>query len=333
MAGPGQRNLITDIDGLAVGNAEDSHALTGVTVLLPDRPMLVAADVRGGAPGTREISALAPTCLVDRVDAIVLSGGSVFGLDAAGAVALQLSVMGRGWPVGEFRAPIVPAAILQDLTNGGDKNWGEEPPYRRLARAAMAAASVDFALGNAGAGLGATAGPLKGGLGSASILFDDGLAVGALIAVNAVGSPLGGGSLLASPYALEGEFEALGGVGARSPEIHLGNAEIGANTTIGIIATNATLDKAQAQRVAIMAHDGLARAIRPIHTPFDGDTLFALSTGDRPLGGPAARALTQIGAVAADCVARAVGRAVFEADSLGAFPGYRDYRAGHEAGE
>jgi len=332
MAGPGQRNLITDIAGLAVGNAVDSRAATGVTVLLPDRPMLAAADVRGGAPGTREIPALAPTCLVDRVDAIVLSGGSVFGLDAAGAVTVKLAEMGRGWPVAGFRAPIVPAAILQDLTNGGDKDWGEDPPYRRLGLAAMAAASADFDLGNAGAGLGATAGPLKGGLGSASMVFDDGLAVGALIAVNAVGSPLGGAGLLAAPYALDDEFEALG-ADAPMPEIHLGDSEIGANTTIGIVATNATLSKAEAERVAIMAHDGLARAIRPIHTPFDGDTLFALSTGDRPLGGPTARALTRIGSVAADCVARAVGRAVFEADSFGDFPSYRDYRAGHEAGE
>ena len=332
MAGPGQRNLITDIAGLAVGNAADSRAATGVTVLLPDRPMLAAADVRGGAPGTREIPALSPTCLVDRVDAIVLSGGSVFGLDAAGAVTVRLAERGRGWPVANFRAPIVPAAILMDLTNGGDKDWADDPPYRRLGLAAMEAAAADFALGNAGAGLGATAGPLKGGLGSASMVFDDGLAVGALVAVNSAGSPLGGTGLLAAPYALGGEFDDSGG-GAPTPEQDITDSGIGANTTIGIVATNATLDKAGAERLAIMAHDGLARAIRPIHTPFDGDTLFALSTGDRPLGGPTARALTRIGSVAADCVARAVGRAVFEADSLGDFPGYRDYRAGQNAGE
>ncbi len=199
MLRPGPRNLITDIDGIRVGNAEDHDAWTGVTVVLPTEPAVAAVDVRGGAPGTSETDALDPTCLIDAVHAVVLSGGSVFGLDAAVAVAAELGARGIGFAVRSARVPIVPSAILFDLLNGGIKNWGAEPPYRALARAALAAAeaaggSGDFALGNSGAGAGAKAGRLKGGLGSVSTVRDDGLQIGALIAVNPLGSVVMPGS-------------------------------------------------------------------------------------------------------------------------------------------
>lgn len=333
---PGPKNLITDVDGLRVGNAADAQVRSGVTVVLPDRAAVAAVDVRGGGPGTRETDALNPTCLVDRVDALVLTGGSAFGLDAAGGAMGWLATQGRGYPVGNAVVPIVPAAVLFDLLNGGDKVWGEMSPYRRLGREACAAAAPDFPLGNVGAGFGAIAGDVKGGLGSASAVFDDGIQVGALVAANPVGSPVmpGQGTLWAWAWEQNGE---MGGqrppVGPVSldPDLRkLAAALPGANTMIGVVATNAVLSKAEALRVATMAHDGMARAVRPAHTPFDGDTLFALATGIRPLPeGPArALALAQIGAVAADCVTRAIGRAVYEAETLGPWLSYRERYGG-----
>ncbi len=331
---PGARNLITDVDGILVGHAEDRAAVSGVTVVLPRQRCPAGADVRGGAPGTREIDALDPTCLVDAADAVVLSGGSAFGLDAAGGVMAWLAAQGRGYAIRDVVVPIVPSAILFDLLNGGDKAWGEMPPYRALGRQAVEAASESFDLGNAGAGYGAQAGTLgaglKGGLGSASIVTDDGLQVGALVAVNAVGSPVipGTTTLWAWPFERNGE---MGGQTPPGPidlsvEAGLPDAQAGENTTIGVIATNARLDKAQARRVAIMAQDGYARALRPVHTPFDGDTVFCLATGKRaePVGPDV---LTRIGALAADCMARAVGRAIWEAQSLLGMTSYRDWAA------
>jgi L-aminopeptidase/D-esterase-like protein len=332
---PGPRNLVTDVEGILVGNAEDEAVRTGVTVVLPSRAALAAVDVRGGAPGTRETECLRPTSLVERIDAICLAGGSAFGLDAAGGVVQWLASQGRGFPIGEFRVPIVPAAILFDLGNGGDKNWGDEPPYRVLGRKAAAAAATDFRLGNAGAGYGAAAGRLKGGLGSASAVAADGLAVGAVIAVNCVGAATMPGSarLWAADYAQGDELgrQPPPPAGPLSLEIPL-ESRLGGHTVIGVVATNARLDKAEAQRIAMMAHDGLARAVRPVHTPLDGDTIFVLSAGDhRP---PEARplALARLGSLAADCVARAVARAVYEAESLGALPGYRTLFAGALSG-
>jgi L-aminopeptidase/D-esterase-like protein len=334
MLRPGPRNLVTDVDGIRVGNAEDHAVWTGVTVILPDAPALAAVDVRGGAPGTRETDALGPTCLVDGVHAVVLSGGSAYGLDAAGAVAAELGARGIGFAVGTARVPIVPSAILFDLLNGGAKNWGREPPYRALARAALAAAesagSRDFVLGNSGAGAGAKAGRLKGGLGSVSTVRDDGLQIGALIAVNPLGSVVmpGSGCFWAWPFEQGGEF---GGHAPPMRGIPL-DADVeaappvaspGGNTTIGIVATNATLTKVEAQRLAIMAQDGLARAIRPSHTPFDGDTLFVLATGRHALAEPRPQALATLGALAADCVARAVARGVYAAAPLGPWPSWR----------
>ena len=337
---PGPRNLITDVDGIRVGNAADETAWTGVTVVYPAMPCVAAVDVRGGAPGTRETDALDPSCLVETAHAVVLSGGSAFGLDAAGAVAATLGARGIGFAVGTARVPIVPSAILFDLLNGGDKGWGETPPYRALGRAALDAAEREgdgsFALGNAGAGYGAKAGRLKGGLGSVSAVDADGLQVGALIAVNAWGDAVmpGSGCFWAWPLEQGGEFGGreppTAGVAldpALPPEplaTEPPSGVLGANTTIGVVATNAALSKAEARRVAIMAQDGFARAIRPAHTPFDGDTIFVLATGRHALPEPRAQALARIGAIAADCVSRAVARGVFAATTLGERPGWRD---------
>ena len=328
---PGPRNLITDVAGIRVGNAEDRQVRTGVTVVLPEPAAVAAVDVRGGAPGTRETDALDPTCLVAQVHAVVLSGGSAFGLEAASAAMTWLAARGVGFAVGAARVPLVPAAILFDLLNGGDKTWGEAPPYARLGREACAAAAADFALGNAGAGLGAKAGALKGGLGSVSAVTSDGLQVGALVAVNAVGDTVMPGQSCFWAWPFERDGELGGQVPPQGPvpmdEALIASplARIGANTTIGVVATNAILDKAEARRIAMMAQDGFARAIRPVHTPFDGDTVFVLATGLRPLAAPREAALSLLGALAADCVARAVARGVYAAESLGELTCYRDW--------
>ena len=324
---PGPRNLITDVPGIAVGNAEDRRAWTGVTVVLPDRAVVAAVDVRGGGPGTRETTAMDASSGVPTVDAIVLSGGSAFGLDAAQGAMDWLAARGRGVAVGSARVPIVPAAILFDLLNGGDKGWATLP-YRALALAACEGAGPDFALGNAGAGHGAKAGPLKGGLGSVSAVMPDGATIGALVAANPVGSVVmpGTGTFWAWAFEQAGE---LGGQRpptapvTMDPEITT-SAEPGANTTLAVVATDVDLTRDECLRIAIMAQDGFARAIRPVHTPFDGDVVFALSTGRREAGPNRARRVADLGAVAADCVARAVARGVFEAETLGAKPGYRE---------
>jgi L-aminopeptidase/D-esterase-like protein len=324
---PGPRNLITDVPGVAVGNAEDRRAWTGVTVVLPDRAVVAAVDVRGGGPGTRETTAMDASSGVPTVDAIVLSGGSAFGLDAAQGAMDWLAARGRGVAVGSARVPIVPAAILFDLLNGGDKGW-TTLPYRALALTACEGAGADFALGNAGAGHGAKAGPLKGGLGSVSAVMPDGATVGALVAANPVGSVVmpGTGTFWAWAFEQAGE---LGGQRpptvpvTMDPEITT-SAEPGANTTLAVVATDVDLTRDECLRLAIMAQDGFARAIRPVHTPFDGDVVFALSTGRRDAGPNRARTVATLGAVAADCVARAVARGVFEAQTLGAKPAYRE---------
>jgi L-aminopeptidase/D-esterase-like protein len=322
-AHPGPRNLITDVPGLAVGQAQDVGVRTGVTVILPDERAVCACDVRGGGPGTRETDALAPENLVDAVDAVVLAGGSVYGLAAADGVTAWLGANGRGFGLvdmpGVPRSPVVPAAILFDLANGGDKTWGLEPPYRRLGIAAAEAAASDFELGTAGAGYGAMAGQLKGGTGSVSIVTEDGVTVGAIVAVNSFGSVVGGDgrSFWAGPFEIGDEFGGLGSAGLAIGLDDWGLAKAApaarANTTIAAVATDAALTPAQAKRVAVMAQAGLARAIRPVHSPFDGDVVFVLSTARQPLAEPAPLALARIGALAADCLARAVARAVYEA--------------------
>lgn len=330
MMRPGPRNLITDVDGICVGNASDGRVRTGVTIVLPDAPAVAAVDVRGGAPGTRETDALNPSCLVDRVDAVVLSGGSAFGLEAASAAASWLAMRGRGYAVGAVRVPIVPAAVLFDLLNGGDKQWGEHPPFATLSRSACETASPDFALGNVGAGFGAKAGTIKGGLGSASLVTDDGFQIGALIAANPFGSAIMPGQATLWAWALELDLEMGGQPLPAAPVppdpgvLETAITQSGANTTIGVVAVNADLSKAEALRLATMAHDGLARAIRPAHTPFDGDTLYVLATGTRPLPEPRAYHLARLGSHAADVAARAIGRGIYHAEGLGPFPGYRE---------
>ena len=323
---PGPRNLITDVGGLLVGNAHDASIKTGTTVLTANAPFTAAVDVMGGAPGTRETDCLEPGRLVDRVDALVLSGGSAFGLDAASGVMDALANEGRGFSVGSARVPIVPAAILFDLLNGGDKNW-QTNPYRRLGVDALAQRSATFPLGRVGAGFGATTSTLQGGLGSASVVLDSGFSVGALVAVNPHGSPVapGGGHFWAAPFEVDDEFGGLGpatdleplaepaGASTALSNTALSNTAL-SNTTLAIVATDATMDKAQLKRVAVAAQDGIARAVVPAHTPFDGDLVFSVATGHRELEDPP-RDVLAIGHAASLCLTRAIARGVFLADA------------------
>ena len=319
----GPRNLITDVTGLKVGHADDAKLKSGVTAILCEEPAVASVQVLGGAPGTRETDLLEPHNTVDRVDAFVLSGGSAFGLDAASGAQAALLEAGRGFPAGRYRVPIVPAAILFDLANGGDKDWGKYPPYRELGDAALRAAAEDFPIGSHGAGSGATTADLKGGLGSAStVLHDHGVTVGALAAVNCLGTTTIAGSrhFWAAPFEIAGEF---GGLGMPSPfpddasRLHMkyrdaNRADTRTNTTIAVIATDAELDKAECKRIAIAAHDGFARAIWPSHTPMDGDLVFAVSTGKKPLHREKG-AMIDLCAAAASTMARAIARGVFAA--------------------
>lgn len=321
---PGPLNLITDVAGVAVGQADDAKAHTGVTVILPDASAICAVDVRGGGPGTRETDALDARNLVHAADAVVLAGGSVYGLAAADGVAAWLGTHGRGYAAlprpGVPPSPIVPAAILYDLADGGDKNWGLNPPYRALGIKAVETASREFKLGTAGAGFGAHAGALKGGIGSASYVTADGMSVGAIVAVNSVGSPLvpGGKHFWAGPFEIGDEFGGLGASDARVAGEDWGLTKMKpaprTNTTIACIATNVAFDSDEMKRIAIMAQDGMARAIRPIHSPFDGDVVFALSTARKAQQAPMRDiAVMRIGAIAADVLARAIARGVYEA--------------------
>ena len=327
---PGPRNLITDVAGLKVGHATDDSVCSGVTALLCTAGWTAAVDVRGGAPGTRETDALAAENLVGRAHALVLAGGSVFGLAAADGVAAALSHRGIGLTLrpGSPAIPIVPSAVLHDLANGGDKQWGLEPPYRALGVGAAAAAGEDFMLGAVGAGRGAMAGRVKGGIGSTSIDLGQGLIVGALVAVNAVGSTLmpDGMTYWAWAYELNGEFGGRGGpqspvdLSDPAPDqarlLEIGRLQSGVNTTLAVVASNAEMSPVECRRIAIMAQDGIARAVRPAHTPFDGDTVFALASGAMPLDGHLTRPthIARIGAAAADCLTRAIGRAVHHAN-------------------
>jgi D-aminopeptidase len=313
----GALNLITDVPGLLVGQVEDTRLRSGVTVLLGEAPFVGAVSVMGGAPGTRETDLLAPDKLVQAVDAFVLAGGSAFGLDACTGVADGLRARGRGFAVGDQRVPIVPGAILFDLLNGGDKSWARNP-YADLGRQALERAGRAFALGSAGAGYGALTGRWKGGLGSASCVLDSGITVGALVAVNALGSvTVGDGpQFWAAPWEMGAEFGGLGmAVAAPPPDDPEPRKRLGEATTIAIVATDAILTKADAQRMAVAAHDGMARAIVPSHTLLDGDLVFAAATGARPLSDPV-RDRFQIGHAGATCLARAIARAVYEAQTL-----------------
>lgn len=325
---PGPLNRITDVPGLKVGHATDERAQSGVTTVLCDRLTTASVDVRGGAPGVRETDTLAPDSLVGAVHAIVLAGGSVFGLAAADGVTMELSDRDIGLRIadGPRALPIVPAAVLHDLTNGGDKGWGE-PPYRVLGRNSIGHATREFALGAVGAGRGARAGLQPGGLGSASLDLGDGLVVGAIVAVNPVGSVFlpDGRTFWAWPFEIDREFGGARPDPAMPPVIdpapadtRLGDhlrAAAGSSTVIAIVATSATLTTAECRRLATMAHDGIARAVRPAHTPLDGDTVFALATGHASIGEGAMRAphLARLGSAAADTLARAIARGVYAA--------------------
>lgn len=314
----GARNLITDVAGLRVGNASDGELRSGATVLVGDRPFAAAVSVMGGAPGTRETDLLAPDRLVQEVDALVLSGGSAFGLDACSGVADGLRAMGRGFDVGGQRVPIVPGAILFDLLNGGNKGWARNP-YARLGHEALTAAAAEFALGTAGAGYGATTATLKGGLGSASCVLPSGFTVGALVAVNALGSVVvgDGPQFWAAPWEMGGEFGGLGPCPAPpASQVPLPGKRLGEATTIAIVATDAALSQAQATRMAVAAQDGMARAIVPSHTLLDGDLVFAAATGAKALNDPVVDAF-QLGHAAAVCLARAIARGVYEARGMG----------------
>lgn len=312
---PGPKNLITDIPGLRVGNADDANLRSGVTVLTADRPFVASVHVMGGSPGTRETDLLAPDRMVQEVDAIFLSGGSAFGLDAGAGVMAGLRAADRGFAVGPVRVPIVPGAIVFDLLNGGDKGWSESP-YPVLGRAAFDAAARDFALGTAGAGFGAMTGSLKGGLGSASCVLRSGLTVGALVVVNALGQATVGETrhFWAAPFEEGTEFGGLGPAPLLPQDVPLPRKRLGEATTIAVVATDATLTKAQAHRMAVAAHDGMARALVPSHTPLDGDLVFSVAAGSKPLADPLSDPF-QLGHAAATCLARAIARAVYLARS------------------
>jgi len=325
------RNLITDVSGLKVGHADDVALGSGSTAIVFDEPAIAACDLRGGGPGTRETELLAAASTVERVDAIVLSGGSAFGLDATSGAQGWLREQGRGFAIGPARVPIVPGAIVFDLLAGGDKNWGRYSPYRELGYQAAANAGHDFALGSVGGGMGATTVNMKGGIGSASAVTEDGLTVGAIVIVNAVGSVTVGNraQFWAAPFEQNGEF------GGRGFPQHLTDDDLALRvkgggerqaTTIALVATDAILNKAQANRLAVMAQTGFARAIYPVHTPLDGDIVFAAATGSKPLPDPL-YSLTALGSLAANVLARAVARGVYEANALphpDTLPSWRD---------
>jgi putative pantetheine hydrolase len=327
------RNAITDVPGIRVGHAQrvGEGWLTGTTVVVPPAEGAVAGvDVRGGGPGTRETDLLDPTAMVERVHAIVLTGGSALGLAAVDGVVQALLEQGVGFPVGTGPGevvPIVPAAVIFDLGRGGV--FGRHPDAA-LGRAAFAAAQVDVPEGTAGAGTGARVGGLKGGVGTASARLPDGTTVGALVVVNAVGSAVdpATGELWAARHCRPGDLPRL----QRPGDDDLAAARVRAAegpapppplaTTLAVVATDATLTKAACRKVSGIGHDGIARAISPVHTMFDGDTVFTLATGAGSV--PDAAGFHSLLVEAADCVTRAVGRAVLAAESASGLRSYRE---------
>ncbi|QPC87893.1 peptidase T4 [Mesorhizobium sp. NBSH29] len=316
----GPKNLITDVAGISVGNAADPELKSGTTVVLCDEPAVAGVQVLGGAPGTRETDLLEPHNSVEAIHALVLSGGSAFGLDAASGVQAFLREKRIGFELGGQIIPLVPAAILFDLINGGNKDWGRYPPYRDLGYQAAENAGENFELGTKGAGYGATTSGLKGGLGSASTKLDSGITVGALVAANPTGSVTVGSTrnFWAAPFEIGDEFGGLGfpdPFPADAQDLSIKYrlmARAGANTTIAVIATDAVLTKGAAKRLAIAAHDGFARAIWPTHTPVDGDLVFGLATGKSGVS-PSPDTALDLYAAAGATMARAIARAVFSA--------------------
>lgn len=328
----GSLNLITDLDGIRVGNVHDANVLSGVTAIVFDRSNTASVSIRGGAPGTRDTELLQPEKTAQGIDAVLLSGGSLFGLDAAGGAVNCLREAGRGIEIGGIKIPIAVQAITFDLLNGGDKQWGQNPPYWQMGWDAVENAKADpFELGSIGGGFGTTTATLKGGLGSASATTATGIKVGAIAVVNSVGTAtIGSGPhFWAGPYEHDNEFGGLGSPAQLPPDALSLRIKGGAppSTTIGLVVTNATLTKTETQRLAIMADDGLARAVRPAHAPMDGDTVFAVSTLEKPLLDPVSH-LTEIGTIAADCLARAIARGVYHASNP--CPGYTGPPAYHD---
>ncbi|QDM26694.1 P1 family peptidase [Tardiphaga sp. vice304] len=326
-------NLLTDIAGIRVGHADDTALASGVTAILFDRPAVAAMDVRGGGPGTRDTTLLDPVNTVEAIDAITLSGGSAFGLDAGGGVQAWLAEQGRGFRIGDAVIPIVPGAVCFDLLNGGNKQWSRFSPYRDLGYAAAANAGETFALGSVGAGLGATTANFKGGLGSASAVTSGGVRVAALAVVNAIGSvTIGDGPWFwSAPFEQASEFGDRGLPARFTPAMLAMRVKGGTaasaieNTTLVVVVTDAILSKPQAQRLAMMAQTGFARAITPVHAPLDGDIVFTAATGEKPVD--PLIGLTELGMVAGHVTARAIARGVYTATALpfeGALPAWRD---------
>lgn len=327
------QNAITDVPGIKVGHAHDLEALTGCTVILCEGGAVGGVDQRGGAPGTRETDPLRPMHLVQKVHAILLAGGSAFGLDAASGVVRYLEERGVGFDVRVAKVPIVPAAILFDLGIG---RADVRPDAKMGYAACMQASSERPAEGNAGAGTGATvgkilgmAGAMKSGLGTASVQFGRGLFVGAIVAVNAFGDVVdpANGAILAGARPAKIGPVSMGGRGRFADTLAVMKTLAGktalrfgsrGNTVIGVIATNALLSKEEANKVAQMGHDGIARAVRPAHTMLDGDTLFALSTGRRKAD------VNIVGAYGAEVTSQAIVRAVLSATSAGGVPAAAD---------
>jgi L-aminopeptidase/D-esterase-like protein len=330
MAITGRHNSITDVAGLMAGNYTDHSAVSGVTVILCKEGAVAGVDVRGSAPGTRETDLLDPVNLVESVQAVVLSGGSVYGLAASDGVVRWLADRRLGFPMDENHVvPIVPAAVLCDLGRGADfippiqADWG--------VRACEAAGSGPLPEGCLGAGTGAVSGAIKGGLGSASLVMASGITVAAVAAVNSFGSVVNPdtGMIWERDTEINHEYGDQGKRKVRLPQ-QPSSSPI-ANTTIGVVATDAKITKVQAGKIAQMAHDGLARAVRPAHTMFDGDTIFCLATGKRDLpdiqgilAGNRAQAMNDLGHAAAQCMSRAIVHGILTAETRGDFPAFRD---------
>ncbi|HSO18186.1 MAG TPA: P1 family peptidase [Desulfosarcina sp.] len=326
----GKTNGLTDVPGIRVGHHTDAAAGSGTTVILCPDGAVGGVDVRGAAPGTRETDLLAPENLIEKVHAVCLSGGSVYGLAAADGVVRHLASRTIGFPLdGTHVAPIVPAAVLFDLGRGAHFRpdvtaaWGEA--------ACRAAGTGTVESGNVGAGTAAMSGGIKGGLGSASLILASGLTVAALAVVNSLGSTIDAATGTFWEARLEIGKEFCGGIDRPVVVPQPAAGTPGKNTTLAVVATDAALSKSQAKRIAMMAHDGLARAIRPAHTLFDGDIVFCLATGARPLpetpgffAAPSAQALTDLGHAAADCLARAVIHGILRADSAYGITAYGD---------
>ena len=303
----GPKNSITDIDGFLIGNAHDDHLKSGTTVLTRSTSFRASVSILGGAPGTKETDLLSPDKIVENIDGIVLAGGSAFGLDASSGVMDCLRSQNRGFDAGSIKVPIVPSAILFDLKNGGFKDW-KKNPYCELGRNAFLKVSDDFEIGSVGAGCGATTSVVKGGLGTSSIFYGDRIKVGAIVAVNSVGSPCFPGTniLYSDFYGIKNVYFEKKSVNSPINSTKLLKGEA---TTLGIVCTNLNFSKNDLNRIATSAHSGIARAIEPSHTPFDGDIIFSATSGTQPINSKD-KDLMLVCQLSALCVTQAVASAI-----------------------